>query len=153
MGTPSRSILHFGGEDFAPGRGGNALLHHRDVLRIGAERRRVPHFLPDRLVRVGVAPDLPPVVHRDDGAVGLEQDHHLQRRLEHRPELRLGRRELGGLLVTCASSSSSASLAMVMSVADTDEADQLPVRRRPAAATRCAATATPHRAACTAPRA
>ena len=49
-----------------------------------------------------MAPHLAPVVDREHGAVGAEQHHHLERRLEHRAELRLRRGQLAGLLLDLA---------------------------------------------------
>ncbi len=97
--NPFALELDLGGEDLAFGRGRDPLFHRPGMLRVGAHGRRVPDLVADRLGRVGMAPALAAVVDREHGAVGLQQHHHLERRLEHRPELRLRRGQLHGALL------------------------------------------------------
>ena len=68
---------------------------------------------------------------RQHRAVGLEQDHHLERRLEHRAELRRRRRQRRGLLVDLAAKLELGLLGQGDVAADADEPDQLPVRAEP----------------------
>ncbi len=119
--------LDLGGEDLAAGRRGDARLHDRDVLRVGGKRRRVPQFHPHRFLRGRVAPQLAPAVDRDHRAVGLEQHHHLERRLEHRAEPRLAQGQLLRPLLDLAAKLDLGLLGERDVARHPDEADELAV--------------------------
>ena len=109
-------------------------LHQLDVLRIGAQRRRLPDFLAHPVARVRRPPRRFLAVELDDGAVRLHQHQHLQHGVEHRPEPRFAQRQLARPLLDAPPKLELGFLGQRDVGRRPDEADMLAVGPEPRAA-------------------